>query len=157
MSDLRKQVQIARSVEQSRVVERPGATGFDTFYASGSWVPTYAGSTTAGVTTYTSQFGTWWRIGSLIFYTVYVNWTAATGTGRARVSLPFTASNVALQSWAVPVWINNVTFANSAPEGIISPNTAFIELYSPLTNAATAAVNIEAVGEILSSGFYSTG
>lgn len=149
MSDLAKERNIARRLEQTQVVERPGASGQTTFYESGSYTPTYLGSTAAGVTTYTTQFGAWWRIGSLVVATGTVVWTAATGTGNAQISLPFTVANVVNQNFSGGVRTVNVTFANSTPQILIQPNTNFFLLQSPLTNAASTNVAMEAAGNIV--------
>lgn len=78
-----------RSYDQTKVKEVPGATGFTSFYAVGTWTPTYVGGVTPGVTTYSVQVGTWTRLGRAIFAYGRVVWTAATGTGNAHVSLPW--------------------------------------------------------------------
>ena len=89
MSDLATQRDLARRLEQTQVTERPGGvTGFDTFYQTSTYTPTYFGGTTAGATTYSFQQGKWTRIGNLIFVTGAVVWTAATGTGNACIALP---------------------------------------------------------------------
>lgn len=116
---------------------------------SGTYVPTYIGGTTAGTTIYSIQQGSWVRLGNLIIARGTVQWTAATGTGDARISLPFTAANVANQNSGGSVWITTVTFANSTPLLLVSPNTAYFILSSPLTNAANTQVAIEAAGIIV--------
>jgi hypothetical protein len=58
-----------------------------------SWTPTLTGGTVAGATTYTSQLGTYIRIGSLVWVWGNITITAATGTGNAVIGgLPFSAS-----------------------------------------------------------------
>lgn len=154
MSDIRGQRDIARRLEQTQVVERPGASGQDTFYATGTYTPTYEGSTIAGVTTYTTQQGAWVRIGSLVVVTGTIVWTAATGTGNAQISLPFTAANVANQNHSGSVRVVNVTFANGTPQIVLTPNTNFFILQSPLTNAASTVVAMEAAGNIVFTVAY---
>ncbi len=149
MSDPRGQRDIARRLEQTQVVERPGASGQTTFSASGTYTPTYEGSTLAGVTTYTTQQGGWVRLGPVVIVTGTIVWTAATGTGSAQISLPFTTANITNQNYSGSVRNVNVTFANSAPQVLIAPNTSFFILQSPLTNAASTAVAMEAAGNIV--------
>jgi len=149
MSDLYTQRNIARRLEQTQVVERPGASGQDTFYATGTYTPTYEGSTTPGVTTYTLQSGAWTRLGNVVIATGTVVWTAATGTGVAKISLPFATANVTNQNLSGSVRIDSVTFANSTPQVLITPNVAFFTLTSPLTNAASTNVAMEAAGNII--------
>jgi hypothetical protein len=120
----------------------------------GTYTPTYLGGTTPGATTYSAQQGAWWRYGPIVLVTGTVTWSAATGTGTARISLPFTAASTANQNLGGACVVSGVTFANSAPELFIVPATAYFTLVSPLTNAAAAAVAIEAAGTIVFSAFY---
>lgn len=120
----------------------------------GTYVVTYIGATTAGVTTYTTQDGFYIRIGSLIFFHGRVIWTAATGTGTAIVSLPFTSQNTAGMRSIAVVYPTNVTFANGSIAAQIAPNTAFFVMNSPATNAAGTAVAVEAAGDIIFGGFF---
>jgi len=124
-------------------------------YSKGTYVPTYTGVTTAGVTTYTAQDGFWTRVGRIVFFNGRVTWTAATGTGNAAVSLPAQSSNTAGMRYSSgSVRLANVTFANSAPEMRIEAGQTFFTMDSPLTNAATAIVQMEAAGDIIFGGWY---
>lgn len=109
-----------------------------------SYTPVYSGATTAGVTTHTTQTGSWVRLGSLVLVWGQVIWTAATGTGNAQISLPFTPS---VTSTLGNVRSNNVTFAAGAPE--ILTVGAFVQFRSPTTNAATTPVAVEAAGDLV--------
>lgn len=120
----------------------------------GVYTPTYLGATTPGVTTYTTQDGWWTRIGPLIFFNGRVIWTAATGTGTAIISLPFTSQNTAGMRYAVNVYTTNVTFANGSIQATIAPGVAFFSMLSPATNAAGTPVAVEAAGDIIFAGWY---
>jgi hypothetical protein len=122
--------------------------------ATPTYTPTYVGGTSAGSTTYTSQTGVYRQVGDMVFFSAKVVWTAASGTGNARVSLPSTAANVSNQEFAVSVYHTSVTFANGSVVGRIQPNTAYIEFLSPATNAAGTAIAVEAAGTIVVSGLY---
>jgi hypothetical protein len=61
-------------------------------YEEGTYVPTLEGGTTAGTTTYTAQVGFYTKIGNRVNFDLTIIYTAATGTGEARISLPFTAN-----------------------------------------------------------------
>lgn len=125
-------------------------------YVQNVYTPTYTGETTAGVTTYAAngQVGHYTRIGRLVFFYGRVEWTAATGTGNANVSLPFTPANVTNLNYGGGADTTGVTFANGTPVMLIGANLAFFRLRSPLTNAATATVQVEAAGTINFSGFF---
>ena len=137
----------SRAIGQTIVKEVP-------VYDEGTWVPTYLGSTTPGTTTYTLQQGSWVRIGKVIIATLTVVWSAATGTGNAQFSLPFAASADANQNFSGSVRTVNVTFANSAPQILLQPSNSFFILQSPLTNAASTNVAIEAAGNVVATVTY---
>ena len=120
----------------------------------GTYTPTYTGGTTPGTTTYSVQQGAWVRFGPCVLVTGTVVWTAATGTGDARISLPFTAGNVSNQNFSGSVRNVNVTFANSTPQALIQANTDYFILQSPATNAASTTVAVEAAGNIVFSVWY---
>ena len=61
-------------------------------YEEGTWTPVAAGSTTAGVGTYSFQVGSYRKVGSLVYVTLFMSWSAHTGTGNGLITgLPFTA------------------------------------------------------------------
>lgn len=116
-----------------------------TTYAFGTFVPTYFGATTAGVTTYTTQEGQYIRKGSEITVWGKLVWTAATGTGVIRLGgLPFTPAYDA----AFTVRTVNVTFANGSIQGILQAGNVVAQLFSPATNAGGTELVIEAAGTI---------
>lgn len=81
MSDMQQQRDIARRLEQTQVIERPGGvTGFTTFFDSGVWTPTLVGSGTAGTFTYdaTNTSAEWSRFGNRVLVNGRVRITAIT-------------------------------------------------------------------------------
>lgn len=130
----------------------PGNIG----YAEGTFVPTYLGATTAGVTTYTTQVGFYRQFGPVVFFSLRVIWTAATGTGIALISLPFTSDATTNMRYTFALRTDGVTFANNNIVGRLDPANNQFQINSLLTNAAPTAVNIEAAGDIIASGFYFT-
>ena len=56
-----------------------------------SYTPVIEGASTAGVGTYTRQYGRWRRLGRQVFFEVEVIQTAHTGTGMAQIMLPLQA------------------------------------------------------------------
>jgi len=62
-------------------------------YEEGTWTPVMSGSTTAGTGTYTGQAGAYVKIGSVVYYSLDLSWSAHTGTGNMNLSgLPFTSN-----------------------------------------------------------------
>lgn len=71
MSDPYAQRDMARRLEQTQVKEVPGGIpGFNSFYETGNFVPTWVGTTIAGSFTYTaaSCLVEWSRIGNRVFF-----------------------------------------------------------------------------------------
>jgi hypothetical protein len=112
----------------------------------GSYTPTYEGGTTPGTTTYTFQSGAWTRIGNMVVVRGQVNWSAATGTGDAQVSLPFAPGT---RNFTGSLWLIGVTFAAGTPQMQLSGGNTFFTMISPATNAAGTVVQMEAAGNII--------
>lgn len=124
---------------------------------TGTYTPTYLGGTTPGATTYTTQQGAWVRLGPVVIATGIVAWTAATGTGTARIGLPFTSANVANQNFGGSIHITGVTFAAGTPLVVLAPNIDSFFLQSPATNVGSTNVAIEAAGQIIFTVTYFIG
>jgi hypothetical protein len=122
-------------------IEKPDQGG-----VAGEYTPTYVGGTTAGVTTYSTQQGVYYRLGRLIVATGAVVWTGATGTGDARISLPFAGSAGLNQTGSIR--LNGVTFVNSTPQ-VEFASTAYFVMRSPITNGGGNVVQVEAAGNVI--------
>lgn len=118
----------------------------------GTWTPTYLGLTTAGATTYTVQQGNYSRFDRLIIAAFEVSWTAASGTGAAIISLPFTAAST--MEFPMPIYTTNVTFAAGTPYGFVNTGSQFLVMGTPTTNAATATLAVEAAGTVYGTAIY---
>ena len=99
MSDPFTQRNQGRGLEQTRVIERAGATGFDTFSASGVWTPAFIGTTIAGAFTYIAggQMGVYTRISNQVFIHAFIGISAIPtppkiGVTRRRTAAPYVAS-----------------------------------------------------------------
>lgn len=143
------QRQIRDILDRLERLEKPDAGGVVVAYT-----PTYVGGTTAGATTYSVQQGAYIRLGKAILWTCTVTWTNATGTGTARISLPFTASSTANQNFAPGLLVSGVTFAAGTPQAFIAPATAYFTMLSPATNVGSTNVNVEVAGTIVASGVF---
>jgi hypothetical protein len=119
MSDARTQRDIARRLEQTQVKEVPGGiSGFDTFYETGSFTPTWVGTGTAGTFSYTANqcLVEWTRIGNRLFY-----------SGRIVITVISVAptGNLQLAGWPYPgVADTNMTYAGGGPMTSWSFNVA---------------------------------
>lgn len=126
-------------------------------FENSSYTPTMTGGTTAGVTTYTTQAGYYVRIGRLVLCYGSVTWTAATGTGETRISLPFTATGAgATHAWAASLRFANVTYANSPFQGLLIGATSYFRLEYATSNAGATAIPVEAAGTVIWAITYET-
>jgi len=135
----------------------PSFLSLRTGYKESTWTPTYSGATTTGVTTYAAngQVGVYTRVGRAVFFSLYVSWTAATGTGTAVITLPLNVANVTNQLFAPSLWYAGITYGTGTGViAVIRPNTARAELWSPANNAGSAGIAVEAAGEIIMTGHY---
>jgi len=132
----------------------PKSSGLSAVRGGTTYTPTYLGATTAGVTTYTTQKGFYAQISNVVWFTGRVTWTAATGTGIALISVPFTTQNTTDLRYTVALWSSGLTFANNNVIGFLTPGASQFQMTSLLTNAAPTAVNVEAAGDVIFSGFF---
>lgn len=123
-------------------------------YEEGTFTPTVAGTTAAGAGTYTTQVGRYTKIGRVVQFSIYLDWSAHTGTGNLRVSgLPFTAAAVTNNKPPMAVWAANLTFSN-ALVARLNNNATTIDLRTIATAAADAAVSIDTAAQLAISGTY---
>lgn len=102
LRDQRKQKQL---LEQTEVVERPGnISGFTSLYETGSFSPTWVGSTIAGTFTYTaaSTLVEWSRIGDRVFFNgrIVISAIGVAPTGNLQIA-GFPYAGVALSTMAI--------------------------------------------------------
>lgn len=121
-----------------------------------AYTVTMTGGTSPGDTTYSARAGAYMRMGRLVQAQGRVSWSAATGTGVTRISLPFTSTSTANLFSAVSLATDSVTFAGAAPQGLIRPGTAYFELSYPVSNAAAVDIAVEATGSVFFHATYFT-
>lgn len=148
MSDPTLQRNLARGLEQTRTIERPGASGFDTFYATGTFTPTLVGSTIAGTFTYdaTNTAGTYTRIGNRVLFSGRVRITAiaVAPTGDLRITgLPFTSTTTGFNTagYAAGDWQGLTLPAGYTQVGFLIPDAlAFLNIRRQGSNVAVTNV-----------------
>lgn len=120
-------------------------------YEEGTFTPVLAGAGTAGVGTYTRQFGRYVKIGNTVTLTIGLSWTAHTGTGSMLITgLPFTAINEANNYPVFPVASTTLTFTGQL-FAYGAPNTASLTVSSYITGAGNTVLSVQAAG-----GVYTT-
>lgn len=118
--------------------------------------PVASGASTAGSGTYSQQLGLWTRYGNAVHFTLYIYWTAHTGTGQIRISLPFTSNASAPPvSCTIDVAGGALLTSDAVFKALISPNTNYIKIskYVPSTGS-DAVVNMTASAIITISGTF---
>lgn len=118
--------------------------------ASGTFTPVLEGMTTAGAGTYTTQTGTYTRVGNLVLFTVNLAWSAHTGTGPMLISgLPFPSTQLA----TCPLSFSTLTFTG-IPVGKISASSSTVELVYAASGGAVAGIAIDTTASFTFSGVY---
>jgi hypothetical protein len=124
-------------------------------YEEGTFTPIMTGTTLNGAGTYSFQTGRYTKIGDLVFFTLYVEWSAHTGTGNMRIGqLPFTSKNATGDYVIASILHNNLTHpANSIVIASVPQNASYMDLatFVPGSSARTALA-VDAA-----CGFYITG
>ena len=118
------------------------------------FTPVATGGTSSGTGTYTTQSGKYQKVGNLVFVKLVLIWSAHTGTGTLRISLPFTVKNDGIPTAANITYLVGVTFDTNK---ILMPefenNKAYISFYEAATNTGATALDIEAAASLYLSGW----
>lgn len=117
------------------------------------YTPVVSGTAIEGAATYTTQFGGYTRIGRTANFTAHLVWTAHTGTGNTKVTLPFPPlSDAHLQ--LVAVSSNGITVAAGAQiGGSIVDSSGVITLYTSSAGVNTS-LPLPTSGELWITGTY---
>lgn len=126
-------------------------------YEEGTFTPTIIGTTTAGTGTYTVQTGFYTKVGNLVNFTVFLNWTAHTGTGNIAISgLPFVSSNSTNIRFTASIYpiLLALTAGNTAL-ALITQNTADIAITQvPTGGGSVSAVPMDTSASVIVTGAY---
>ncbi len=132
-------VEIARSVNGSNVQ----------FYT-----PVITGSSTAGVGTYSVQDGKFYEMGEMVFFSASITWSAHTGTGGTRISLPHTLADFG-QRVPLSVYYSDLTVGVSKEVGAFVGTSGTVLAVRALDPAGGAVAEFfDTAGSINISGFY---
>ena len=125
-------------------------------YEEGTFTPTVIGTSSVGTGTYQQQLGVYTKIGRQVFFTIYLEWSAHTGTGNINVrGLPFTA--------AASTYIQLFTIAASTITTVSSTilacyatsNTADIAPFTfPIGGGLTGSIGMDTAGTLYITGAY---
>jgi len=119
-------------------------------YEEGTWTPVVAGGSTAGAGTYSSQEGTYTKIGNMVIVNCFISWSAHTGTGSFTVTgLPF-ASNGSYTVQCGSIYASDFNAGTNATQLIPYPNagTTTIIFRGFVNNATRTAPDIDTAAVI---------
>jgi hypothetical protein len=120
-------------------------------YEEGTWTPTVAGSTLAGTATYTTQVGSYTKIGRLVQAQFYVQYSGHTGTGSLTITgLPFTSQNRTSDVAMAAVFSSDLTLtANNVLQAYVNQNATTMTVQQvPTGGGATTNVAMDAAATI---------
>jgi len=129
-------------------------------YEEGTWTPVVEGSSTAGTASYTTQDGSYTKVGNVVFYACDVVWSSGTGSGGLLIGgLPFTVPSLGSgysYTTSTLCYIENLTVASGyLPNPIPEKGQSYLTVYStPTGGGISGYVTYDAGARIVCSGFY---
>ena len=126
-------------------------------YEEGTFTPFVYGDVTAGTATYASQNGVYTKIGRMVHFNMYLDWSSGTGSGVLRIGgLPFTEAGPFVYPACAIGEINNIalTANNIATARVNSGGTWIAVNQYPAGGGTTTSVSYDSVGYIVLSGAY---
>jgi hypothetical protein len=126
-------------------------------YEQGTWTPVLIGSTSAGTGTYTTQAGTYTKIGNRVLITLQLRWTAHTGTGTMAInSLPFSTASVTPSGY-LSNFASLTSPANEIKQFYVNLSSTRIELESvPVAGGGTTALAMDTDAGLTITFHYQT-
>jgi hypothetical protein len=124
-------------------------------YEEGTFTPTVVGSTSAGTATYSGANGRYTKVGRIVEFEIYLDWTSGTGTGNLLFGgLPFTA-NASLPYASVTIgYIHNFTWTALKYPMALTIGTQVNFFLQQLGGGAIASMGYSASGTTYVSGTY---
>jgi len=124
-------------------------------YEEGTFSPTVVGSTSAGTATYGSANGRYTKVGRIVEFEIYLDWTSGTGTGNLLFGgLPFTA-NASLPYASVSLgYLHNFNWAASTFPMALANGTQVNFFVQTLGGGSIASMAYSASGTVYVSGTY---
>jgi len=120
-------------------------------YEEGTFTPTITGATTSGTGTYSTQSGTYIKVGRLVTVFGYIRWSAHTGTGTIQINnFPFTSTSAGNNYSPPSIFLQTMALtAGNYAQAVQVPNTAYIDLYQyPTGGGSTSGVPMDTAAEI---------
>jgi hypothetical protein len=134
-------------------------------YEEGTFTPTFTGSVSNPTVGYTTQVGSYVKVGNFVFFTIHIQASSISGgSGNIRVSgLPFAAKNVSNLLPAFGIGFNN-NWTNAPSGGLMINSLSVVEFkHHEDTSAnsdrriATNVTDATGTSQLIFSGTYETG
>lgn len=122
-----------------------------TIYEEGTFTPTLVGHSVAGTTTYTAQVGRYVRIGNWVWIQYAIGISAATGTGVADFTMPFTSANTVIIASSMGSHQDQGTGAITLSQSYINTASAISNLRD---NGSTVSYAVENASRAYQSGLF---
>jgi hypothetical protein len=123
-------------------------------YEEGTWTPVVQGTSTAGTASYSTQTGSYIKVGRLVHISLYLIWTSGTGTASLKVAgLPFVPG--AFGALAISYAENIVFSANNYATANVHTNNNIFILQIPTGGGGMTNVAYDAAGTLMMAGSYS--
>lgn len=137
----------ARSLVTGQISFDDG-TNYLNYYEEGTWTPTLQGSVSNPSVTYTTQLGSYTRIGRLVYvkFNLTVNTTSG-GSGNVRIAgAPFTPANDSINSHGCIRYTTlNLDATTIDVWGIYTPNSTLFQIIQDVDNGAEIAMALSNV------------
>ena len=115
-------------------------------YEEGTWTPQLQGASSGGTTTYTTQDGNYTKIGNLVFCDLFLEITAATGTGSVQLfGLPFGRKSSTTRSTGA-LFIKELTFTGKSP--VLLGDGTGTDMYIGFSDAGGGADSLAQMSDI---------
>jgi hypothetical protein len=124
-------------------------------YEEGTFTPTVVGSTSAGTATYGSANGRYTKVGRIVEFEIYLDWSSGTGTGNLLFgNLPFTANSSLPYASVTIGYIHNFTWTALKYPMALTIGTQVNFFLQQLGGGAIASMGYSASGTTYVSGTY---
>ena len=119
-----------------------------------TFTPVLIGVSSAGAGTYTAQVGRYTKVYNLVYYYIYLAWSAHTGTGNMRITgLPYTSLGTTNVAYFAPVMQSSLTYSGDIIARV-NNNASTIDLLYQSSGNALSNVSMDTSASITINGFF---
>ena len=119
-----------------------------------TFTPALIGVSSAGAGTYTAQVGRYTKVYNLVYYYIYLAWSAHSGTGNMRITgLPYTSLDTTNVAYFAPVMQSSLTYSGDIIARV-NNNASTIDLLYQSSGNALSNVSMDTSASITINGFF---